>query len=106
MDILTDKSYRTTDGLSRYSSFPYYYNKEDGKYESGIPSQLSKSTSYVLHKVADGDTLESLAFKYYGRPDYYWVIGMFNDINDSYAALRGNRETLKIPTVSAIKFED
>jgi nucleoid-associated protein YgaU len=105
MDILSEESYRVADGLSRYSSFPYYYNSNDDKYVSGIPSQLSKSTSYVLHKVVSGDTLESLAFKYYGRPDYYWVIGMFNDVNDSYAKLSEKYSTLKVPAVSAIKFE-
>lgn len=105
MDILKDKSYKSSDTLSRFTSFPYYYNSVDGKYEYGIMSQLSKGTSYVLHAVADGDTLESLALKYYGRPDYYWVIALFNDVSDSFCKLYNKYTTLKIPSVSNIKFE-
>lgn len=105
MDILKDKSYKSSDTLSRFTSFPYYYNTEDDKYEYGLMSQLSKDTAYVLHEVTANDTLESLALKYYGRPDYYWVIAMFNDVNDSFCKLYNKYTTLKIPSVSNIKFE-
>ncbi len=105
MDILKDKSYKTTDTLSRFTSFPYYYNTIDGKYQYGIMSQLSKDTTYIIHGVSREDTLESLALKYYGRPDYYWVIAMFNDINDAFGKLYNKHKTLKIPSVSNIKFE-
>lgn len=105
MDILKDKAYKESDTLSRFTSFPYYYNTKDGKYMQGLIAQLSKSTSYVLHKVAREDTFESLALKYYGRPDYYWVIAMFNDEQDSFCGLYNKYDSLKIPSVSNIKFE-
>ena len=105
MDILKSKSFSSSDTLSRFTSFPYYYNTEDDKYERGLMSQLSKDTAYVLHEVKPEDTLESLAFKYYGRPDYYWVIAMFNDIGDSFCRLYNKYASLKIPSVSNIKFE-
>lgn len=105
MDVLTDKSYKQSDSLSRFTGFPTYYNKQDEKYICGILSQLSKECGYVEHKLIDTDTLESLAFKYYGRPDYYWIIAMFNDINDSFEKLLDRRESIKIPVISDIKFE-
>lgn len=71
MDVLTDKQYREYEYLSRYTIFPYYYNTEDDKYVYGITNHLVNNSAYVLHQVKDFDTLDSLSFKYYGRPDYY-----------------------------------
>ena len=104
MDVLKDKSYKQYDSLSRYTGFPTYYNTLDEKYMYGIMSQMNDDTVYVAHEVVQFDTLESLAFKYYGRPDYYWVIAWFNKINDSFTPLWGNYKTLKIPTISNISF--
>ena len=104
MDVLKDKSYREYDSLSRYATFPTYYNTLDGKYVYGIMSQLNGDTQSVEHEVEDTDTLESLAFKYYGRPDYYWIIAMFNNINDSFSRLYGKYRTLKVPVISNISF--
>lgn len=105
MDVLTDKSYKDYDTLSRFTGFPTYYHTEDKKYVYGILSQLDTDGEYVEHKIAETDTLESLAFKYYGRPDYYWVIAMFNNINDSFMKLSDKYETVKIPVISNIKFK-
>ena len=71
MNILKNKSYRTYDYTSRYSTYPYYYNTLDKKYIYGITGQLSDETEYTLHYVTDRDTLDSLALYYYGRPDLY-----------------------------------
>lgn len=38
--------------------------------------------SYYVVDVSDDDTLEILAEKYYGNPEYHWVIAMANDIVD------------------------
>ena len=105
MDVLTDKSYKEYDSLSRYTGFPTYYNTLDKKYVYGLLSQLKKTTQYVGHKVEEIDTLESIAFKYYGRPDYYWVIAMFNDINDCFCNLADSYDVIKVPTISNIVFE-
>lgn len=105
-DVLEDKNYKTYEDISRYSSFPYYYHTEDNKYIYGITSHIDKSTSYVAHKVRQGDTLDNLSLTYYGRPDYYWMIADFNDILDPYEQLWGKYETLNIPTFTSINYVD
>ena len=71
MDILTDKSKRDYAYTSRYASFPYYYNTEDGKYVYGLTDNLKDTTEYVIHYVDGNDDLDFLALKYYGRPDLF-----------------------------------
>lgn len=105
MDVLKDKQTKSYDYISRYSSFPYYYHKEDNKYVYGITSLLSEDTPYVVHNVSQEDSLDSLAFKYYGRPDYYWVIGYFNNINDPFEKLSKRFTTIKVPSLSNVQFK-
>lgn len=106
MDTLKDKKYKQYDSLSRYSGFPVYYDTVNDKYVYGIMTPLNKDTAYVEHAVTPTDTLTGLAFKYYGRPDYYWVIGLFNNIEDCLITLSGNYKILKIPTISNISFKN
>ena len=82
MDILTNKQYLQYDYISRYSSFPVYYNKEDKKWIYSLTKHLNNATAYVLHEISSRDTLDYLSLKYYGRPDLYWVIADYNRIND------------------------
>lgn len=105
MDVLKDKQYREFEHVSRYSVFPLYYNTLDNKYIYGITSQLSSLTDFVSHKVSSIDTFDSLALKYYGRPDLYWVISDFNHINDPFITLWGNYKVIKIPSISNISFK-
>lgn len=105
MDVLTNKSYRSYDYTSRYATFPYYYHSIDKKYTYGITGQLSNSTEYTLHTVTDTDTLDSLAQKYYGRPDLYWIIADYNRIQDSYINLFETYNSICIPSLSSVKFE-
>lgn len=105
MDVLKDRSKINYDYLSRYTSFPYYYNTMDKKYIYGITSQLRDDSLYVAHKVTQEDTFDSLAFKYYGRPDLYWVIADFNKIQDPFIKLYNYIDIIKIPTLSNIAFK-
>lgn len=105
MDALKDKQSRKYDYISRYSSFPFYYHKKDRKFVYGITSQMDTDTSFVLHKVTQQDSFDSLSYKYYGRPDLYWVICSFNHIADPYERLWGKYDTLKIPSISNIRFK-
>lgn len=105
MESLKQKSYRTYDYISRYQPFPYYYNEVDKKYIYGLTSQLKKNINYAKVKITQFDTLDSLAEKYYGRPDLYWVIADFNDIVDPFIQLFGNYESLNIPTLGSISFK-
>lgn len=104
MDVLGDGKRRTYTYISRYGSFPYYYHTKDDKYFYGITSQLSNSSSYVLHNITQQDSLDSLSYKYYGRPDLYWVIADFNRIQDPYVRLWGKYKSLRIPTISNIEY--
>lgn len=106
MDALSEKSYLSYDNLSRYSTTPFYYNSNDKKYVMGITSWLKENAEYVLIKIKPTDTLTSLANTYYGRPDYYWIIADFNRIIDIFDNIYTKYNTLKIPTITQISFED
>ena len=105
MDVLKDKQTKTYPYISRYSAFPYYYNSADNKYIYGITAQLDKNTVYVAHQVIQSDTLESLALKYYGRPDYYWIIADFNSIQDPFIKLIDYFDIINVPSISNISFD-
>lgn len=103
-DYLKNKNYKSYENISRYASFPYYYHTKDDKYIYGITSHIDKDISYVVHKIKQGDTLDNLSLTYYGRPDYYWMIADYNDIQDPYEELFGNYEKLLIPTFTSITY--
>ena len=70
-DKLTNKQYKDYDYLSRYTSFPFYYNEEDRKYIYGVTSQLNQNITYVLHEVKVNETLDTLALDYYNNPTFF-----------------------------------
>ena len=102
MNVLKDKSSKTYLYTSRYATLPYYYNTLDKKYMYGISKNLNTNTDYVLHNLVDSDSLDSLALKYYGRPDLFWVIADFNNLNDPYIRLDDKMNSIKIPALSGI----
>ena len=51
------------------------------KLRSGIRSGAFLFDNY---DVADGERPEDIAFKYYGDPEYHWIILMTNNITDRY----------------------
>ena len=102
MNVLKDKSSKTYLYTSRYATLPYYYNTLDKKYVYGISKNLNTNTDYVLHNLVDSDSLDSLALKYYGRPDLFWVIANFNNLNDPYIKLVDKMSSIKIPALSGI----
>lgn len=104
MEALSKKQYKSYDRVSRYSVFPYYYNRLDDKYVYGITSWLKKDdTPYVAHTVVRNDTLDSLSLYYYGNPLQFWIIADFNNIQDPYEELKEGT-LLKIPTYNSIEF--
>ena len=105
MDVLKDRQKRNYNYVSRYTSFPFYYNTLDKKYIYGITSQLRDDSLYVTHKITQYDTLDSLSLKYYGRPDYYWIIADFNHLQDPFIKLYNYIDIIKIPTLSNIAFK-
>ena len=103
-NVLTDKQFKEYGKMSRYSGIPYYYNTMDEKYVCGIGSNLRVDTTYKIHKVQVGDTLDSIALYYYNNPTYFWVVADFNRIQDPYKTLEVGSH-LKIPTFASIEFE-
>ena len=102
MNVLKDKSSKTYLYTSRYATLPYYYNTLDKKYMYGISKNLNTNTDYVLHNLVDSDSLDSFALKYYARPDLFWVIADFNNLNDPYIRLVDKMSSIKIPALSGI----
>lgn len=104
MDKLSNKNFKDYNYICRYSQFPYYYNETDKKYMQGLTAQLSEDTTYVLHEVKVGETLDSIALDNYSNSTYFWVIADFNHIRDPFAELEVGT-MLKIPTLTGISFE-
>lgn len=105
MDVLKDKSSRDYNYLSRYASFPFYFHSEDNKFIYGLTSQLKENIPYVVVSVDASTTLDKLANKYYGRPDYFWIIADFNKIQDPFIQLDKQFTTIKVPALASIEFE-
>lgn len=105
-NVLTDKQYRNYEYTSRYSQFPVYYNNKDQKYVYGLTGQLivNDNIATVLYEIKPGDTLDSLALNFYGRPDYFWIIADYNRIKDSLSPLYGRYKTLIIPSMVDVEF--
>jgi hypothetical protein len=51
----------------------------------GILNNIKNSTVlYYPYLIQDGDTPEMIADKYYGDPQYHWVVLMMNDVVDPF----------------------
>lgn len=104
-DVLTDKQFKAYHKISRYSGIPYYFNAVDKRYQYGTGTNLRTDTPFKIHKVVEGDTLDTLALYYYNNPTYFWIIADYNRIQDPYMTLTVGSQ-IKIPTFSAIEFEE
>ena len=101
--MYTDKTYKKYNYFSRYNNFPYFYDTLDNKYIYGTTSYLRQDTPYILHKVQQNDSFDSLALEYYNNPTYFWVIADFNRVRDPYTSLEIGT-MIKIPSFSTIEF--
>jgi hypothetical protein len=101
---LINKSYKEYSALSRYESFPYYYDTIKQKYIYGITAQLDCKTPYSLYTTEEVETFDSLALKAYGNPTYFWIISNFNRLLDCFDLIPINTD-IKIPSISSITFE-
>ena len=66
-------------GNQQYKLLPHILRRV--KLRSGIRSGAFLFDNY---DVSDGERPEDIAFKYYGDPEYQWVILMTNNITDRY----------------------
>jgi nucleoid-associated protein YgaU len=104
MEVLSYGQYKEYKKPSRYSIFPYYYNRIDNKYVYGITAHLEDPQVFVTHVVKENDTWDSLALYYYNNPTYYWVLMDANKCNDPFIEPKLGTK-LKIPTFSNIQFD-
>lgn len=104
MDTLKNKNYESFDYLSRYNGIPYYFDTIQGREIYGIGTNMKNNTEFVTHVVKNGDTLHSLALKYYNNPTFWWVIAYFNDIQDAFKPLTRKYTKLKIPNITSVEF--
>lgn len=106
MDTFTKKRYATFNYPNRYAGMPYYYDTKTQQDVFGIVKPMIKNVAWFAHKIIQGDTLDSLALKYYNNPTLWWVIAYFNDIVDPFIVLREHYDIIKIPSISSISFGD
>ena len=89
MDVLTDRTIKSSDYYSRYNGLSYYYNH-------------SRVTKYV---VQEKDTYDLIALKYYNNPTYYWIICDYNRVRDPFIEPTPGT-TLELPSLNAgLEFE-
>jgi len=77
-----------------FNYFPQtYYNLDNNKTSidvvTNIMSKFSfeqqlkdNSTVFYEYNIQESDTPEIIAHKYYGNPEYHWIVLLFNDIID------------------------
>ena len=82
MDILTNKTAKTSNYYSRYNGINMFYNKHDMKYQLALKSWLKQDFQYTKYVVQENDTLDYIALKFYNNPTYYWIICDANKIID------------------------
>jgi hypothetical protein len=105
MDTLKNKRYLDYGYIARGSGVPYYYDTLKEKTIMGIGKDIKTDTPHFTHEVKDRETLDSLALKYYNNPTYWWIIAMFNNIQDAFIDnLKAQYPILQIPNIASIIF--
>jgi hypothetical protein len=83
-----------------YSTIDYFKTTEDGAEKPYVLYQFSNLglVNYWEHVYKQGERLDQIAFKYYSRPEYWWIIPEYNpQIKDVSRIEPGT--ILKIPNV-------
>lgn len=99
------KNYKHYDYISRYESFPYYYDNVNNRYYYGLSANLSKDTPYASYTVQSGDSYDSIAYDKYGNALFYWVICYFNDVADCFQQPQAGT-VIKLPSLNSIIFKE
>lgn len=81
-----------------YGAKHFYYNILK-KIE--IPKRIAKS-KYFVYVSKPNDVWTMISFKFYNRIDLWWLIAMFNGIDDTFTPIEANRE-LVIPTPEYVR---
>lgn len=87
-------------GRSRYAGSQVFDGDHFGTWHDPIsdnalgPDVLDGVDTFE-HVLQLGERLDTLAHKYYGDPDYWWVIALSNRIQDPFSLVTGRR--LRVP---------
>ena len=87
MNVLSNKTVKTSNYYSRYNGLFYYYNNLDDKYQLETRHWLKEfpsTTQLTTYVVKEKDTYDSIALEYYNNPTYYWIICDYNRIIDPF----------------------
>lgn len=108
MNVLTNKTAKSSRYYSRYNGLYYYYNNLDDKYQLETRHWLkeftdtSKIQTYI---VKEKDSYDSIALEYYNNPTYYWIICDYNRIIDPFTPPKVG-DVLYLPSLNAgLEFE-
>ena len=82
MDVLTNKTAKTSNYYSRYNGRDYYYNKLDNKNQMSTARWLKQNTDYSTYVVKEKDNYDNIALWFYNNPTMYWIICDFNRVLD------------------------
>lgn len=81
-----------------YGAKHFYYNILK---KIQIPEKIAKS-KYFVYTSKPNDVWTMISFKFYNRIDLWWLIAMFNGIDDTFTPLEANTE-LVIPTPEYVR---
>lgn len=94
-----DKTYskvsgHTLDNTTEVNLFPLMYDTAYNEYFFNIfrayminEAVLNNILYYTTHEVSDSDWLDTIAHKYYEISGLWWVIALFNGINNPFEEL-------------------
>lgn len=103
MNVLTNKTVKTSKYYSRYNGFYYYYNHLDNKYQLETRpwlKQFSDTSKVNVYTVKEKDTYDSIALEFYNNPTYYWIICDYNRILDPFTPPKAGT-ILYLPSLNA-----
>lgn len=106
MDTLKNKRYLQYGYLCRLTGTAIYYDTLKEREITGIGLDLQPDIPHFTHIVKERETLDFLALKYYNNPTYWWIIAMFNNIQDAFIDdLKAKYPILQIPNIGAVTFQ-
>ena len=83
-----------------YSTIDYFKTTAEGDEKPYVIYQFSNLglTNYWEHVYAYGERLDQIAFKYYNRPEFWWIIPEYNPQIENINKIEPGT-VLKIPNV-------
>jgi hypothetical protein len=84
-----------------YSTVDYFATKKDQESEEPVVFYTFSTLGYVrfwTHKYVEGERLDQIAFKYYKKPEYWWIIPEYNPEVEDFTNIKPGT-VLRIPNV-------